>query len=212
MRLPAVERFGRRATRDSSIVYRVTSTTRGFRPGSRRQERERERERFQEQQTQITRVDAHVPVSSFPRVASPLLRVALSAVFCCLLAVCHAAQAKNHSRAIKALWHPCPPHSRASALPSELEKPEAHLCLPERSFRRTVRAFVSRVCVILHRLFCRHFVKEDLPRIRYANPTIDIEVNKPLKTKEETWRPEMVVELSACTITWIFTPTHYIHL
>ncbi|KAI9065772.1 hypothetical protein FKP32DRAFT_1708564 [Trametes sanguinea] len=41
----------------------------------------------------------------------------------------------------------------------------------------------------------RHFVKEDLPRIRYANPTVDIHVEKKLKTKEETWNPEMVVEL-----------------
>ncbi|KAI0641088.1 hypothetical protein C8Q79DRAFT_1003830 [Trametes meyenii] len=41
----------------------------------------------------------------------------------------------------------------------------------------------------------RHFVKEDLPRIRYANPTLDIRVDKKLKTKEEAWKPEMVVEL-----------------
>ena len=42
-----------------------------------------------------------------------------------------------------------------------------------------------------------HFVKEDLPRIRYANPAIDIQVTKLLKTKEESWKPEMEVELSA---------------
>ncbi|KAI0761162.1 hypothetical protein BD413DRAFT_591883 [Trametes elegans] len=41
----------------------------------------------------------------------------------------------------------------------------------------------------------RHFVKEDLPRIRYANPSVDISVDKKLKTKEETWAPEFVVEL-----------------
>ncbi|TBU46296.1 hypothetical protein BD309DRAFT_954380 [Dichomitus squalens] len=41
----------------------------------------------------------------------------------------------------------------------------------------------------------RHFVKEELPRIRYANPTIDIRVNKVPKTKDETLVPEMVVEL-----------------
>ena len=46
-------------------------------------------------------------------------------------------------------------------------------------------------------ILCRHFVKEDLPRIRYANPAIEIEVNKLPKAKEETWKPEMVVELSA---------------
>ncbi|THH30401.1 hypothetical protein EUX98_g3800 [Antrodiella citrinella] len=41
----------------------------------------------------------------------------------------------------------------------------------------------------------RHFAKNDLPRIRYANPSVTIEVNKLQKTKEESWKPEMVVEL-----------------
>ncbi|KAH8101446.1 hypothetical protein BXZ70DRAFT_933111 [Cristinia sonorae] len=41
----------------------------------------------------------------------------------------------------------------------------------------------------------RHFAKNDLPRIRFANPDVSIEVNKLPKTKEETWKPEMVVEL-----------------
>lgn len=46
----------------------------------------------------------------------------------------------------------------------------------------------------------RHFVKNDLPKIRYLNPRLDIEVDKPPKTREETWKPEMVVELSACQL------------
>ena len=55
------------------------------------------------------------------------------------------------------------------------------------------------VTTVVFNFFCvRHFVKEDLPRIRYANPTVDIHVNKVQKTKEETLVPEMVVELSAC--------------
>ncbi|KIK66057.1 hypothetical protein GYMLUDRAFT_158496 [Collybiopsis luxurians FD-317 M1] len=41
----------------------------------------------------------------------------------------------------------------------------------------------------------RHFVKEELPRIQYANPTLNIEVDKVSKTKEEHWRPEMELEL-----------------
>ncbi|TCD63096.1 hypothetical protein EIP91_006000 [Steccherinum ochraceum] len=41
----------------------------------------------------------------------------------------------------------------------------------------------------------RHFAKNDLPRIRYANPNAVIEVNKMLKSKEDAWKPEMVVEL-----------------
>ncbi|OJT12885.1 hypothetical protein TRAPUB_10582 [Trametes pubescens] len=41
----------------------------------------------------------------------------------------------------------------------------------------------------------RHFVKEELPRIRYVNPAVDIQIDKRLKTKEEVWKPEMVIEL-----------------
>lgn len=43
----------------------------------------------------------------------------------------------------------------------------------------------------------RHFVKEDLPRIRYANPNIDIEVKRVPKSLGDTWRPEIVIERSA---------------
>ncbi|KAF8266636.1 hypothetical protein EI94DRAFT_1802830 [Lactarius quietus] len=42
----------------------------------------------------------------------------------------------------------------------------------------------------------RHFLKEEMPRIRYANPKIDIQVNKLPKTKEEAWKPELVLEFS----------------
>lgn len=45
----------------------------------------------------------------------------------------------------------------------------------------------------------RHFVKEDLPRIRYVNPTVDIQVNKIPKTPEEVWQPEMAIEFRECT-------------
>ncbi|KAH9982046.1 hypothetical protein BGW80DRAFT_1261210 [Lactifluus volemus] len=42
----------------------------------------------------------------------------------------------------------------------------------------------------------RHFMKEDLPRIRYANPNIGIRVNKLPKTSDEAWKPELVLEFS----------------
>jgi small subunit ribosomal protein S25 len=42
-------------------------------------------------------------------------------------------------------------------------------------------------------------VQNDLPRIRYANPRLEIEVDKKPKTREDTWKPELVVELRACT-------------
>ncbi|THH14059.1 hypothetical protein EW146_g6238 [Bondarzewia mesenterica] len=40
----------------------------------------------------------------------------------------------------------------------------------------------------------RHFLKEDMPRIRYTNPNLNIEVNRLPKAKEETWKPEMMLE------------------
>jgi hypothetical protein len=40
----------------------------------------------------------------------------------------------------------------------------------------------------------RHFVKEELPRIRYANPTIAIEVSKVPKTEADTWQSSLWME------------------
>jgi len=37
----------------------------------------------------------------------------------------------------------------------------------------------------------RHFVKEDLPRIQYANPKLNIEVTKKLQTSKENFAPKM---------------------
>ena len=43
----------------------------------------------------------------------------------------------------------------------------------------------------------RQFVKEELPRIRWVNPKLTIELQKVRKTPAEKWRPEMEVELGA---------------
>ena len=40
----------------------------------------------------------------------------------------------------------------------------------------------------------RHFVKEELPRIRWANPLLDIAVQKLPKTRDEKWTPKATVE------------------
>ncbi|KAJ7674157.1 hypothetical protein B0H17DRAFT_988358 [Mycena rosella] len=37
----------------------------------------------------------------------------------------------------------------------------------------------------------RHFLKEQLPRIRYANPDLNIEVRKAPKRAKDEWRPEL---------------------
>lgn len=42
-----------------------------------------------------------------------------------------------------------------------------------------------------------HFLKKDLPRILYANPNLHVHVIKRLKTKDETWPPELVVEFGS---------------
>ncbi|KAF9508016.1 hypothetical protein BS47DRAFT_1350838 [Hydnum rufescens UP504] len=39
----------------------------------------------------------------------------------------------------------------------------------------------------------RHFLKEELPRIAYVNPALEVEVEKKEKAKEEQWDPQMVV-------------------
>ncbi|KAF8736084.1 hypothetical protein AX14_000883 [Amanita brunnescens Koide BX004] len=46
----------------------------------------------------------------------------------------------------------------------------------------------------------RHFAKDYLPRIRYANPALNIQVEKVLKTPQEAWRPAMEVEFTNGTV------------
>jgi small subunit ribosomal protein S25 len=40
----------------------------------------------------------------------------------------------------------------------------------------------------------RHFIKEELPRIRWANPLLDIAVKSVPKTRDETWPAQAVLE------------------
>ena len=46
-----------------------------------------------------------------------------------------------------------------------------------------------------------HFLKEEMPRIRYANPKIDIRVHKLPKTMEEAWKPELILEFCSSSFT-----------
>jgi len=45
----------------------------------------------------------------------------------------------------------------------------------------------------------RHFVKEQLPRVRYANPKLNIEVAKVPKSKTEMWQPELTLTFDNST-------------
>jgi len=49
----------------------------------------------------------------------------------------------------------------------------------------------------------RHFVKEELPRIRWANPLLDIAVQKVPKTRDDTWPPQATIEFQDGTTSTI---------
>ena len=51
-------------------------------------------------------------------------------------------------------------------------------------------------------------MQDDLPRIRYANPRMNIAVDKKYKTKEEMWKPELVVELSTYDESCVYVSAH----
>ena len=63
-------------------------------------------------------------------------------------------------------------------------------------------AFLSKI-LIMQRIAItntqpfRHFIQEDLPRIRYANPDLEIQVVKWRKEKNEHWRPELELKFGA---------------
>jgi len=41
---------------------------------------------------------------------------------------------------------------------------------------------------------CRHFVRDELPSIQYANPTIAIEVSKIPRAEVDTWQSSLSME------------------
>lgn len=53
-------------------------------------------------------------------------------------------------------------------------------------------------------LLCRHFVKEELPRIRWANPLLDISLNRVPKAREETWTPQATIEFGMFLFVFLF--------
>jgi len=60
--------------------------------------------------------------------------------------------------------------------------------------------WVTRIAPLILAFEYRHFLKEDLPRIRFANPNLDIQVQQAKKTEQEKWRPEIELELGASSI------------
>ncbi|KAI0935604.1 hypothetical protein AcV5_003984 [Taiwanofungus camphoratus] len=78
--------------------------------------------------------------------------------------------------------------------PSRLSKILANLTKEPRPRLPSIKSLKLTLALRNDHFGARHFVKEDLPRIRYANPAIDIQVNRLPKSREDTWQPEMVME------------------
>ncbi|KAI1790489.1 hypothetical protein LXA43DRAFT_1095438 [Ganoderma leucocontextum] len=78
--------------------------------------------------------------------------------------------------------------------PSRLSRILAHLTQEPRPFLPNLKSLKLTYAYRNDHFGARHFVKEDLPRIQYANPAADIRVNKLPRTKLDTWKPEIVVE------------------
>ncbi|GBE78617.1 hypothetical protein BKA93DRAFT_739476 [Sparassis latifolia] len=80
--------------------------------------------------------------------------------------------------------------------PSKLSKILANLKQEPHPQLLNIRALRLTLAARNDHFGARHFVKEDLPRIRYHNAAVDIEVNKMAKSREDAWKPEMVVEFA----------------
>ncbi|KAG6830853.1 hypothetical protein H0H87_006913 [Tephrocybe sp. NHM501043] len=85
---------------------------------------------------------------------------------------------------------------RAKPFPSHLAKVLAGLKANPRLEFSGLKSLKLSLAFQNDHFGARHFVKEHLPRIRYANPNLDIQVEKWRKTKEEVWRPEMELEFA----------------
>ena len=57
--------------------------------------------------------------------------------------------------------------------------------------------FVKAYVTIVGGFLYRHFVKEDLPRICYANHDLSVQVRKVAKPPAENWKSEMTLGFGA---------------
>ncbi|KAG5636001.1 hypothetical protein H0H81_009428 [Sphagnurus paluster] len=90
---------------------------------------------------------------------------------------------------------------RAAAGPSHLARVLANLNAAPKLTLSGLKSLKLSLAFQNDHFGARHFVKEQLPRIRYANPQLEIEVEKVRKTAEEAWRPEMELEFTNGTRT-----------
>ncbi|GJJ13848.1 hypothetical protein Clacol_008105 [Clathrus columnatus] len=82
---------------------------------------------------------------------------------------------------------------RGLAEPSRITKILQHLKKEPRPLLPAFRSLKLTYAFRNDHFGARHFVKEDLPRIAYSNPTLEIAVNKIPKKPEDVLVPEMEV-------------------
>ncbi|KAF8641541.1 hypothetical protein AX16_009918 [Volvariella volvacea WC 439] len=81
----------------------------------------------------------------------------------------------------------------AQAGPSRLSTILAHLNASPQLSLPHVKALRLSLAYKNDHFGARHFVKEDLPRIRFANPNLEIQVDRVKKSANEHWRPVMEI-------------------
>ncbi|KAG8999871.1 hypothetical protein FRB94_005864 [Tulasnella sp. JGI-2019a] len=87
--------------------------------------------------------------------------------------------------------------TRALPTPSSLAKTLSHLTrTPIPVLSPAVRSLSLTLANRNAHYGARHFLKEDLPRIAYANPNLSVQITRKEHKREEPWAPEIMVELS----------------
>ncbi|KIY52938.1 hypothetical protein FISHEDRAFT_69395 [Fistulina hepatica ATCC 64428] len=81
--------------------------------------------------------------------------------------------------------------------PSRLTQALQHLrTKPSLELSPTVRGLRIKYAFRNDHFGARYFVRESLPRIRYANPKLDVKIERLKKTIEDQWEPELEVIFS----------------
>ncbi|KAG8918884.1 hypothetical protein FRC03_009352 [Tulasnella sp. 419] len=79
---------------------------------------------------------------------------------------------------------------------SSLAKTIAHLTRkPSPVISSSIRSLQLTLADRNAHMGARHFIKEDLPRVAYANPNLSINVIRKPHPKENPWSAQMTVEL-----------------
>jgi hypothetical protein len=137
------------------------------------------------------------------------LTLASATTLALVLVACHAPQSQGTAGSFPALGYSFKPEAGAASCVERRQAPDALLRGQERPLWRAVSVpppFDIATIEILKEH--RHFVKDDLPRIKYANPNVHIEVNPLSGRPWGSFVPEMVIEHGvsppACflSITW----------